>query len=127
MSRANAERRHAARIESLGQAFVMVDGGDTAIAYRVENLSSGGALLCDGPPIPWCETLQLVVRVAPLPPFECDARVVWRGDGDAPRYGVEFVSMDASAQDAIHDGVDAILAGRRDAHAAASGGPEWLG
>ncbi len=112
MSEANGERRHAARVESLGQAFVMFDG-DTAVPYRVENLSAGGALLCDGPPIPARQTLQVVLRVEPLPPVEVGARIVWRGGGKRPRYGVEFIGMDASMEDAIHEAVGAILAGER--------------
>jgi len=114
MGEANGERRHAARVESLGQAFVMIDG-DAAASYRVENLSAGGALLCDGPPISSRETVQMVLRVEPLPLLEVGARVVWRGEGASPRQGVEFIGVDATTQDAIHDAVGAILAGERGA------------
>lgn len=117
------DRRGAARVESLGQAFVLF-GDEDAVTYRVENLSSGGALLSGGPPIRWGERLQLLLRVEPLPPFHVEARVVWRGEGDAARFGVEFVSLDAAAQDAIQDAVGAILSGQRGVARARL--PSWL-
>jgi hypothetical protein len=120
------ERRQAVRVESFGRAFVMLN--DTAVPYRVENLGSGGALLSGGPPIPWRETLRLVLRVEPLAPIEVDARLVWQGDGAAPRYGVEFLSLDAEAQDAIYEAVGAILAGESAERSSVTTAklPSWL-
>jgi c-di-GMP-binding flagellar brake protein YcgR len=106
------QRRQLDRIASLGVAYVMLDD-ETAVSYRVENLSVGGAALSQGPPLPWCETLRVVLKVTPIPPVEIDARIAWRTEGEAPRYGIEFVSVDAAVADAIQAAVDAILTGHR--------------
>ncbi len=105
------ERRAQGRVDFVGTAFVVRQVG-TAETYRLENLSAGGALLSAGASLLLRERVRLVIRVAPLPAFEVEARVAWTGEG-AGEFGVEFIDASRDVEDAIHDAVVELLGGAR--------------
>lgn len=83
----------------MGRAWVVLDDA-TAIPYRIESLSEGGAIISGGPVLPWRESFAMVLRMPGVSPLEVTARLAWQGAG---RRGVRFVSADASIADAIED------------------------
>jgi hypothetical protein len=106
------DRRVDRRDDAFGKAWIVLDDA-TAIPYQVENMSSGGALLAEGPPLPWRESFAMVLRVPGLPALEVTARLAWQTEGASPRYGVRFVSADSGVADAICDIACAMVGDRR--------------
>ena len=106
------EGRGELRAETFGRALIMADDV-TAVAYRLDNLSAGGALLSDGPMQPLWKTYRLVLLLDGLPAVEVKARAVWQTEEVPPRLGVSFEHLDTTVQDMIHDVVLGILSGQK--------------
>lgn len=107
-----SDRRFEPRASHLGTAVVHVNRWWTH-EYRVEDLSAGGALLTDGPPLEIGHTVGLVLRLRGLETLWVDARVLRRLHGPGGGVAVAFVDLEAAVEDLIHDVVVAALSGRR--------------
>jgi hypothetical protein len=98
------------RAAAFGEAVVIFDD-ESAHRYRVDNLSSGGALLTGSTPLPLFEVVRVLLRVGGMPARMIKARTAWQTCDGVNSYGVTFLHLDADTEDSIHDVVLDILAG----------------
>ena len=97
------ERRRSTRVRT-PHAEAICRQGSFAAKYRVCDLSTGGALLTSGPPLPIGDRYEIRVFVPGRRSIAMDGRVVRNGKGlFGLAFALSFEVIDADASDAIEE------------------------
>src|SRR5713101_1802511 len=72
------ERRHHPRVDVAASAVVLMPGSSSPVRYAVDDLSVGGALLRDGPPIMTGDVIRMALYLRCSAPLLVDAELVRR-------------------------------------------------
>jgi hypothetical protein len=100
------ERRRHPRVGVDATAVVVMPGAGP-VRYAVDDLSVGGALLRDGPPLMTGDVIRMALYLRSRAPLLVDAELVRRKPHDASGsgYAVAFRDLTATQEDVIQDAI----------------------
>ena len=101
------ERRHHPRVDVAASAVVLMPGSSSPVRYVVDDLSVGGALLRDGPPLMTGDVIRMALHLRCSAPLLLDAELVRRkpNSGLGSGYAVAFRQLTAAQEDVIQDAI----------------------
>ena len=107
------ERRRHPRVDVAATAVVLMPDSSSA-HYMIDDLSVGGALLRDGPPLMTGDVIRMALYLRCSAPLLVDAELVRRKPGNTSGSGTAIAFRHLTAaqedliQDAILDGLEAL-------------------
>jgi len=101
------ERRQHPRVDVVASAVVLMPGSNNPVRYVVEDLSVGGALLREGPPLQSRGVMRVVLYLKGSAPLVVDAETVRQEQDGASSSGtaIAFRRLTAVQEDIIQDAI----------------------
>ena len=103
------ERRRSVRVPVLA-SVTLLRNKENVGAYRVLNLSAGGALLAGAAPVSRADRVEALLQLPAGRPLRLEAVVARESSGPpAPAFAIEFARVSPGAEDLIHQAVVTAL------------------